>query len=199
MTEKPYDYSHKVLIVGDSGVGKTCILLRFVDVTFNPDFVATIGIDFKIKMIEVDGKVVKLQIWDTAGQERFRFITNAYFRGAKGMALVYDVTSMTSFENVTRWLETIEKNTTGDVVIVLAANKCDSDDKRVVTKAMGERLAASKGIPFFETSAKSGVNINEVFETLSREIVTKYIQANSSQIKGEVDLADSKPHKHCTC
>uniref|UniRef100_A0A3Q0RJ83 small monomeric GTPase n=1 Tax=Amphilophus citrinellus TaxID=61819 RepID=A0A3Q0RJ83_AMPCI len=106
---KTYDYLFKLLLIGDSGVGKTCVLFRFSEDAFNSTFISTIGIDFKIRTIELDGKKIKLQIWDTAGQERFRTITTAYYRGAMGIMLVYDITNEKSFENIKNWIRNIEE------------------------------------------------------------------------------------------
>ena len=128
-----YDYLMKVLLIGDSGVGKTCLLLRFSDDTFTPNFITTIGIDFKIRTIELEGKKVKLQIWDTAGQERFRTITTAYYRGAMGILLVYDVTDEKSFENIRHWMRNIEQHASDSVNKMIIGNKCDMLDRKVCT------------------------------------------------------------------
>merc|ERR1712196_103156 len=140
--------------MGDSGVGKTCLLLRYANQSFSPTFITTIGIDFKIKNIELDGKRIKLQIWDTAGQERFRTITTSYFRGAQGILLCYDVTDRKSFDNVNVWMEQIAEHADDNVCKILIGNKMDKEDDRQVTQAEGENMAKKYGIPFFETSAK---------------------------------------------
>merc|ERR1712032_667118 len=152
---KNYDHLFKLLLIGDSGVGKTCILFRFSDDAFNTTFISTIGIDFKIKTIDINGKRVKLQIWDTAGQERFHTITTSYYRGANGIMLVYDITNAKSFDNIHNWLRNIEQHASEDVEKMLLGNKCDMEDKRVIPKQRGEMLAREHGIKFFETSAKS--------------------------------------------
>merc|ERR1712166_598002 len=149
-----YDFLIKLLLIGDSGVGKSCCLLRFSEDSFTPSFITTIGIDFKIRTIELDGKRVKLQIWDTAGQERFRTITTAYYRGAMGILLVYDVTDEQSFQNIRSWMRNIEQHANTEVVKVLLGNKCDMKNKRAVKHEEGENLAKEYGIEFFETSAK---------------------------------------------
>ncbi|KAG2389060.1 hypothetical protein C9374_014460 [Naegleria lovaniensis] len=150
-----YDYLCKLLLIGDSGVGKSCLLLRFSDDTFTTNFITTIGIDFKIRTIELDGKRVKLQIWDTAGQERFRTITTAYYRGAMGIMLTYDVTDEQSFLNIRNWMKNIEEHAADNVNKMLIGNKCDLIEKRVVEVERGQQLAKSYGIPFMETSAKT--------------------------------------------
>ncbi|KFM61149.1 Ras-related protein Rab-8A, partial [Stegodyphus mimosarum] len=170
---KTYDYLFKLLLIGDSGVGKTCILFRFSEDTFNSTFISTIGIDFKIKTIELDGKKIKLQIWDTAGQERFRTITTAYYRGAMGIMLVYDVTNERSFENIKNWIRNIEEHASTDVEKMILGNKCDVHDRRQVSKERGEQLAVEYGIRFMETSAKNSINVQDAFMSLARDIKTK--------------------------
>ncbi|XP_052372597.1 LOW QUALITY PROTEIN: ras-related protein Rab-8B-like [Oncorhynchus keta] len=177
---KTYDYLFKLLLIGDSGVGKTCLLFRFSEDAFNTTFISTIGIDFKIRSVTVliglDGpswKKIKLQIWDTAGQERFRTITTAYYRGAMGIMLVYDITNEKSFENIKNWIRNIEEHASSDVERMILGNKCDMNDKRQVSKERGEKLAIDYGIKFLETSAKSSLNVEESFFTLGRDIMTR--------------------------
>ena len=152
MAKKSYDLLFKLLLIGDSGVGKTCILFRFSDDAFNNTFISTIGIDFKIKTIELRGKKVKLQIWDTAGQERFHTITTSYYRGAMGIMLVYDITNSKSFDNIAKWLRNIQEHANEDVEKMILGNKCDMDDKRVISKERGETIARENGVPFLEVS-----------------------------------------------
>jgi Ras-related protein Rab-8A len=165
-----FDFLFKLLLIGDSGVGKSCLLLRFCDDSFVPSFITTIGIDFKIRTIEMDGKRIKLQIWDTAGQERFRTITTAYYRGAMGILLVYDVTDEKSFQNIRNWMRNIEQHAAETVLKILIGNKCDKDEGRVVQKETGEALAKEYGINFFETSAQSNINVEEAFLSLVKDI-----------------------------
>ncbi|ORZ22616.1 ras family-domain-containing protein [Absidia repens] len=176
-----YDYLIKLLLIGDSGVGKSCLLLRFSDDSFTPSFITTIGIDFKIRTIELDGKRIKLQIWDTAGQERFRTITTAYYRGAMGILLVYDVTDERSFANVQNWFSNIEQHANEGVNKILIGNKCDMEEKRVVTKAQGEALASELGIQFMETSAKANIGVEEAFFDLARDIKKRLIDTQQTQ------------------
>ncbi|XP_003374379.1 GTP-binding protein Ypt2 [Trichinella spiralis] len=173
MAKKQYDLLFKLLLIGDSGVGKTCILYRFSDDAFNTTFISTIGIDFKIKTIELKGKKIKLQIWDTAGQERFHTITMSYYRGAMGIMLVYDITNQKSFENITKWLRNIEEHASEDVEKMLLGNKCDIEEKRMVSKERGEEIAGKHGIRFLETSAKAKINIDKAFYDLAEAILNK--------------------------
>ncbi|EDV25731.1 Ras-related protein Rab-8A [Trichoplax sp. H2] len=170
---KSYDYLFKLLLIGDSGVGKTCVLFRFSEDAFNSTFISTIGIDFKIRTIELDGKKIKLQIWDTAGQERFRTITTAYYRGAMGIMLVFDITNERSFENIKTWIRNIEEHAASDVEKMILGNKCDVVDKRQVSKEQAQQLAAEYGVKFSETSAKDGHNVEEAFMTLAKDIKAK--------------------------
>ncbi|GJQ11865.1 hypothetical protein GpartN1_g3656.t1 [Galdieria partita] len=165
-----YDYLFKLLLIGDSGVGKSCLLLRFADDTYNESYISTIGVDFKIRTIELDGKTVKLQIWDTAGQERFRTITSSYYRGAHGIIIVYDVTDQESFNNVKTWLHEIDRYANESVNKLLVGNKNDLTTKKVVDTATAKEFADSLGIKFLETSAKTSENVEQAFITMAQEI-----------------------------
>merc|ERR1712199_136064 len=136
-----YDYLFKLLLIGDSGVGKSCLLLRFADDTYAESYISTIGVDFKIRTIQLDGKTIKLQIWDTAGQERFRTITSSYYRGAHGIIVVYDITDADSFGNVKQWLEEIQRYACEGVNKLMVGNKCDLASKRKVEKKAAEEFA----------------------------------------------------------
>ncbi|XP_043089462.1 ras-related protein Rab-8A-like [Puntigrus tetrazona] len=171
---KTYDYLFKLLLIGDSGVGKTCVLFRFSEDAFNSTFISTIGIDFKIRTIELDGKKIKLQIWDTAGQERFRTITTAYYRGAMGIMLVYDITNEKSFDNIKNWIRNIEEHASADVEKMILGNKCDINEKRQVSKDRGEKLALeSTASSSWRRSAKANINVENAFLTLARDIKAK--------------------------
>ncbi|KAM3616648.1 uncharacterized protein V6R79_021213 [Siganus canaliculatus] len=165
-----YDYLFKLLLIGDSGVGKSCLLLRFADDTYTESYISTIGVDFKIRTIDMDGKTVKLQIWDTAGQERFRTITSSYYRGAHGIIIVYDVTEQESFNNVKQWLDEIDRYACENVSRLLVGNKSDLVGKKVVDAATAQDLASSLKISFLETSAKSSDNVERAFLTMASEI-----------------------------
>ncbi|XP_015791906.1 ras-related protein Rab-10 [Tetranychus urticae] len=185
MARQNYDYLFKLLLIGDSGVGKTCILFRFSDDAFNSTFISTIGIDFKIKTIELRGKRIKLQIWDTAGQERFHTITTSYYRGASGIMLVYDITNLKSFDSVAKWLRTIDEHANEDVEKMILGNKCDMEDKRIIPREKAEAVAREHGIRFLETSAKSNLNINQAFMELAEAILIKRTAG-----RGSLEAAD---------
>lgn len=167
---REYDHLFKLLIIGDSGVGKSSLLLRFADNTFSGNYITTIGVDFKIRTVSVDGERVKLQIWDTAGQERFRTITSTYYRGTHGVIVVYDVTSGDSFANVRRWLHEIDQNC-DFVNRILVGNKNDDPDRKVVLTEDAQRFADQMGIQLFETSAKENINVEEMFMAVTRLVL----------------------------
>jgi len=198
MAKKTYDLLFKLLLIGDSGVGKTCVLFRFSDDAFNTTFISTIGIDFKIKTVELNGKKIKLQIWDTAGQERFHTITTSYYRGANGIMLVYDVTNQKSFDNISKWLRNIEEHASEDVEKMLLGNKCDMDDKRVIPKERGELIAKEHGIKFFETSAKCNINIETAFLSLATDILNKTPSKEADTNQG-VNMTSNKSNSSKNC
>jgi small GTP-binding protein len=162
---------HKTILVGDSGVGKTSLLVQFDQGKFQPgSFAATVGIGFTNKVVNVDGSKVKLQIWDTAGQERFRSIKHAYYRDAHALLLLYDVTSKSSFDNISAWLAEINEYAQDDVVIMLIGNKADMSDERTVHKEEGVQVARDYGVSFLETSAKTGQNVENAFMSIARDL-----------------------------
>jgi len=165
-----YDYVFKLVLIGDSGVGKSCLLLRFADDTYTESHISTIGVDFKIRTIQLDGKTIKLQIWDTAGQERFRTITSSYYRGAHGIIVVYDTTDSETFEHVKTWLHEIDRYASENVNKLLVGNKSDLTSKRQVETEAAKEFAGSVSIPFLETSAKNATNVEDAFMTMAGEI-----------------------------
>ena len=166
-----YDYIFKVLLLGDSSVGKTCFLLRYSDDTFVDNHISTIGLDYRLKMVNLSNqKIIKMQIWDTAGQDRFRAITKNYYRGAHGIILIFDVTSAVSFSNIKNWLLQIKENTSDKIHIALVGNKIDDFSNRTVFKEDAEKLAKEYNLNYFETSAKENINIQETFSYLTKEI-----------------------------
>jgi len=161
------------LLIGDSGVGKSCLLLRFADDTYTESYISTIGVDFKIRTLAHNGKTIKLQIWDTAGQERFRTITSSYYRGAHGIIVVYDVTDKESFNHVQHWVQEIEHYAAEGVNKLLVGNKSDLQSKKVVPFEEAKDLADSLGINFMETSAKNANNVEQAFQQMAMEIKTR--------------------------
>jgi len=174
-----YDYVFKLVLIGDSGVGKSCLLLRFADDTYTESHISTIGVDFKIRTIQLDGKTIKLQIWDTAGQERFRTITSSYYRGAHGIIVVYDTTDSETFEHVKTWLHEIDRYASENVNKLLVGNKSDLTSKRQVETETAKEFADSVNIPFLETSAKNATNVEDAFLTMAGEIKKRMASAPS--------------------
>ena len=163
---------YKILLLGDSTVGKTCFLLRYTDDTFLDLHMATIGLDYRLKtMILDDQKMVKVQLWDTAGQDKFRAITRNYYKGARGIILIYDVTNIKSYENIKKWINEIKDEISDKVTIILIGNKIDNVVQRKITKEQGEKLASDYNVAFFETSAKTGEGINESVLYLVKKIM----------------------------
>ena len=168
--QNDYDFLFKLLLIGNSAVGKSSLLLRFSDNIFNESFLPTIGVDFKIRTFELTGKTVKLQIWDTAGQERFKTITSSYYKGAHGIILTYDITDKQSFKDIENWLTEVEKFANENVIKLLVGNKSDLESSRQVKFEEGKEFADSLGVQFIETSAKNSSNVEKAFFTLANEI-----------------------------
>eukprot|EP00906_Rhabdomonas_costata_P003329 RCo005087 len=172
----------KLLLIGDSTVGKSAFLQRFVEDTFSDSYITTVGIDFKERQEEVDGAQVKIQLWDTAGQERFRTITAAYYRGAHGIILMYDLTSRESFKNLTYWMAHIDKYA-GDardrVARVIVGNKSDLKEKRVVPTSEGQQLAQAHTVDLYEVSAKTGEGVRHAVLQLTREVLKRRPEQSS--------------------
>jgi len=179
---KPTATNIKLLTIGDSAVGKTCLISQFARDSFNPNFITTIGIDYKIKEVEIDGSKYKLLIWDTAGQERFRTITTSYFRGCQGILLVYDITQHKTFANVRNWMDQINTVNDGqDVCKILLGNKCDMTEEREVSTEEAKKLAEEFKIPFMETSAKDNINVKDAFLTITKDVVKTLAPGGDSQ------------------
>ncbi|KAA0152792.1 hypothetical protein FNF27_06561 [Cafeteria roenbergensis] len=184
-TKRDYDFLFKLVLIGDSGVGKSCLLLRFSDDNFVDSFISTIGVDFRFKSVKIDSKNVKLQIWDTAGQERFKTITAAYYRGADGIILVYDVTNRESFDSIRKWVREVDRYASQHCKL-LVANKSDREDRKVSVEE-GEALAEELGMPFIETSAKSANNVKAAFVEMAKSLInTKEKEAEEGTEKKTV-------------
>jgi Ras-related protein Rab-1A len=167
-----FTHLFKLVLIGDTGVGKSCLLMRVADDTFVETFITTIGVDFRFRMMKIGDKNVKLQIWDTAGQERFRTITSAYYRSGDGVIIVYDVGKRETFDHVREWFQEINKYTKPDTLILLIANKADRAD-RVVSLAEGQMLAKELGISIIETSARTAENVESAFVRIAEQLIQK--------------------------
>jgi small GTP-binding protein len=169
------DFVFKILLLGDSEVGKSCFLMRYSDNVFVENYITTIGLDYKLKTVKLDsGKTIKVQLWDTAGQDKYRTIAKNYYKGSHGILLLYDITKITSFENRREWIRDIKEEVSEKAIIFLIGNKIDLTDNRKISKEKGEELAEEYKIPFFEASAKSGENVDEVFKALYKKISEVY-------------------------
>ncbi|KAJ8460918.1 hypothetical protein OPV22_033844 [Ensete ventricosum] len=169
-SEDEFDYLFKVVLIGDSGVGKSNLLSRFTRNHFSLDSKSTIGVEFATRTLQVEGKMVKAQIWDTAGQERYRAITSAYYRGALGAFLIYDVTKPKSFENANRWLKELRDHADSNIVIMLVGNKTDLKHLRAITSEDAQSFAEKEGVSFLETSALEAINVEKAFQIILAEI-----------------------------
>ncbi|XP_036678828.1 ras-related protein Rab-12 [Balaenoptera musculus] len=171
---RPADFKLQVIIIGSRGVGKTSLMERFTDDTFCEACKSTVGVDFKIKTVELRGKKIRLQIWDTAGQERFNSITSAYYRSAKGIILVYDITKKETFDDLPKWMKMIDKYASEDAELLLVGNKLDCETDREISRQQGEKFAQQiTGMRFCEASAKDNFNVDEIFLKLVDDILKK--------------------------
>ena len=190
------EFMYKILLLGDSSVGKTCILTRYADNTFHEEHMATVGLDFKEKNVNLDnGKTIKVQIWDTAGQDRFKSITKNYYKGAHGIILIYDVTKRKTFDNLKNWIDTIKEEVSDKVSVILVGNKIDNIDNRVVTTQEGQGIANEYNLQFYETSAKTGDNIDIAFNDLIKKVVDIF---GKYEEKGQ-KLGNKKKKKNGCC
>jgi len=198
LISQDYDYLFKVLLLGDSDVGKSSLILRYTEETFNSKLVNSIGVDFKMKKKEIDNKIIKVQIWDTAGHERFRSITYSYYRGANAIIIVFDLSDKKSFISVTEWLKQIEKHAKENVFKFLVGNKSDLVDQRQVSYEEAKQYADDHDLPYIETSAKEGININELFDNSIKSFLTntKYF-GNEKNIKLNSQNTNSSERSAC--
>ena len=199
------DYKLKVVIVGDSGVGKSNLIKRFTSNEFNANSKATVGVEFLSKSYKINDKIFKIEMWDTAGQERYKSITSAYYKGAKGALLVYDTTSGQSFENISKWLSEIKEKTNKETKLILIGNKIDLKDSKVVSTELALAKAKEWGMPLMETSAKDATNVKEAFHDLLKEmyfelnktlqmVENKKLESNNAV---QLDVNEEKKKKGC--
>ncbi|XP_054709013.1 ras-related protein Rab-30-like [Uloborus diversus] len=200
-----YKFLFKVVLVGNAGVGKTCLVRRFTQGLFPPGQGATIGVDFLIKTVEIDGEKVKLQIWDTAGQERFRSITQSYYRSAHALVLVYDISTLSTFQSLPMWIKEIEQYANPKVLKALVGNKMDRED-RAVSSYEGEEFACLNNMFFIETSAKEAENVEKLFTEIASKL-TREAKVNNQRysershldsIPGYLDSIETHDHNCCS-
>ena len=186
-----YDMIFKIVLIGDTSVGKTNILSKYLKGEFDPKSKSTVGVEFGVKNFKIENNIVKVQIWETAGEERYRSITNAYYKGAKGSLLVYDITNKKSFENVEKWISDLKANADEDISMILLGNKTDLEDKRVVSTEEGKNKAEFYNLTFMETSALNGNNIQEAFNELIMDVYKRNHELLENQAKVEI-IRDKK-------
>ncbi|CAC5393386.1 RAB15 [Mytilus coruscus] len=190
---KRYDLLLRLLLVGETGVGKTCLLCKYINQDFISAHISTIGIDFKMKTLQIDDRIVKVQIWDTAGQERFESITKQFYRRAQGVLLVYDMSSRSSFEAIPKWLAYVEQFCKEDVSVMLLGNKCDREDRRQVTTKEASQFAKDHGIMFSETSAKNSNNLEKAFLDMCTNIIESQEQ-QAAESRSSISLDEDSSH-----
>ncbi|KAH0786171.1 small GTP-binding protein [Histomonas meleagridis] len=201
MIGRKFNFSLKIVVVGDSGVGKTCYLLRYVRNQYDPAMQPTLGVEFLTKIIETSQNKIQLQLWDTAGQELFRSVTKGYYRGSSGAFLVFDITKQDSFKNIERWLFDVKEVARPDVVTILIGNKSDLEEKRKVTREEAEAFAKLHQMPYFETSAKEGDNIDEPMKKCV-EMIEKYVTEGVYDPTPESEVSQvlhTEPDDSCPC
>jgi small GTP-binding protein len=203
MLGRKFDYSLKIVVVGDSGVGKTCLLIRFVRDIFDEESQPTLGVEFLTKIVQTEKHRIQLQLWDTAGQELFRSVTRGYYRGSAGALLLFDLTNRDSFESIARWLQDIRDVARADVVTVLIGNKADLADQRQVTSEEAAAFAKENGMAFFETSAKTGLNVAESVDgcvgSIEKNVEEGAYQVAQNQAGESVDFEKEGGSDGCPC
>jgi len=200
---KEFDYLFRYIIVGDVNVGKSCIMLQFSEHQFREEHELTIGVEFSIKILEINNKNIKIQIWDTAGEEAFQSVTKNYYRNAVGALIVYDITKKSSFEHLKNWIENVRECSTKNIKIILIGNKTDLEEKREVSYQEGLEFAKKYDLIFFETSAKNFININESFYKLTEDIfknveIIEEEEKKKNNIKFD-DIANDVNKNKCKC
>ena len=183
---------YKILLIGDLSVGKSSVILRYIEDYFSGNMMSSIGVDFKTKQIEINDRLIKMQIWDTAGHEKFRTITTSYYKSAHAIIVLYDITDINTFEHVKNWMIDIDKFAKAGVLRLLIGNKIDLNDNRQVTKEAGETLANKYGVNFFEVSAKDNININELFFETAKTLLEKNENMINNEFGSNVILNKNK-------
>lgn len=188
----------KLIVVGDSGTGKSCLLHRFVEDSFSEEQTQTIGVEFGAKIVQLNGERIKLQIWDTAGQERYRSVTRGYYRGAVGCLIVYDVTNRASYDHIPRWLDDVRELAGNDVVVMLVGNKADLavEERRAVSHNEAALFAQERGLMHFETSAATGEYVNDAFLKVARVALDRTSAEPNADVVG---LDETAPRSKCSC
>ncbi len=186
-SEKGYYYLFKLILVGDLGAGKSCLNVRFTDDTWTSSYIPTIGVDFKIKIVEMEDKKLKLQIWDSAGQDRFKTISKAYYKSVQGVLFVYDLTKIESFNNLSEWIEEIGIYAPKDAQRILVGAKSDMEENRQVPFEQAKEFADKNGMKFFETSSKNNLNVHEAFYSLSKDILMQKLEKEKAAAEAEVN------------
>ena len=192
---------YKILLLGDCAVGKSCLLLRYCENSFQESHLATIGLDFRLKTITLENnRKIRIQIWDTAGEDRFRSITRNYYKGAHGIVLIYDVTDQQSFQHIKDWVDKIKEESKEGVIIYLVGNKIDLIDKRIITNADGKKLSEEIKIKYYETSAKDSTGVKEVFENLVKDMDNLYSEQHKEENETiQINKKDKKKKKLGCC
>jgi small GTP-binding protein len=202
MIGRKFDFSLKVVVVGDSGVGKTCLLLRYVRDVYDPDTQPTLGVEFMTKILETERHRIQLQLWDTAGQELFRSVTRGYYRGSAGALLVFDITNHDSFDHISRWLHDVREVARSDVVTILLGNKVDLAERRDVSFEEAQRFAEENKMKYFETSAKTGGQIADAINACV-DVIERYVQDGVYEVTPNPDegqfLAEEEGEKTQGC
>ena len=204
LQEEEYNEKIKIMIIGDSNVGKTSIIKRFCKNEFSPSFISSIGIDYESKYINIDKKVINLQLWDTAGQERYRVLARNYYKQSDAFMIVYDITSRGTFNSINNWIEQIKENASNSVKYSLLGNKCDLEEMRQVQKDEGYELAKRNDVEFYETSAQKGKNIEKAFINLAKKILSDNNFRSESECSSSISKKlnknnnnDNAPKKCC--
>ena len=195
--KKDSDLTIKLLLIGNAFVGKTLIVQKFIDNTFSKTTLSTIGVDLQSKIIDINGKKVKYLIWDTAGEDRMKTMTYSYYRGCHAILIVYDVTEQKSFQNVTTWVECVDKFAKSNVLRILVGNKTDLEDKRVISTEEGKKLAESNGLKFYEISALKITGLYEMFEDIAKEYVEIYEQKAYKNFQLKKEDINIKKRRGC--